>query len=145
MLIEELAHGGVNIKCGGEKIKQHEGIEFYTVGQRKGLNIGYHKTLYVKQIDKMSNSVILTEDEAFKARRIKLSYCNFNEVSYGIRRVQVSLRYRMKPADCYIENLPANQAIILFDEVQKSPAPGQVAAIYENDRVIGGGFIEEVL
>jgi len=131
--------------CNGEKIKQHEGIEFYTVGQRKGLNTGYHKTLYVKQIDKMSNNIILTEDKAFESRHIKLAYCNFNEVSPNIRRVQVSLRYRMKPADCYIDILPDNKAIILFDKAQKSPATGQVAAIYENDRVIGGGFIEEVL
>jgi len=70
--------------------------------------------------------------------------CNFFNEEKKFLKASAKLRYRMKEADCLVELLPDNRAHLLFDEPQAFPAPGQVAAIYRNDLLIGGGYIEKV-
>lgn len=133
-----------NFVLDGICIGEHEGIPFYTVGQRKGLGLKYHKPLYVKKIDTHSNNIFLQKDRPFASRGIKLYDCNFISEFTEIKAVTVMLRYRMKQAKAQLERLPFSRAHLLFDEPQYSATPGQIAAIYEDDRLIGGGFIEEV-
>jgi tRNA-specific 2-thiouridylase len=125
----------------GKKLKEHDGIEFYTIGQRKGLGIGHHVPLYVSNIDAETNNIILSEDKSQKHKGVKLSNCKFN-TSKHMGRAKVKLRYRMKDIDCTFEIQPDNKVILLLDEPQFSIAPGQVATLYENDIIICGGFIE---
>jgi tRNA-specific 2-thiouridylase len=127
----------------GEKIKKHEGIEFYTIGQRKGLGIGYHKTLYVKEIDIKTNNIILSESKNNGHKGVRLKDCVFNSDRL-IGKGKVKLRYRMKEIKCMYEILPEDNAVLLLEEPHFAIAPGQIATIYDDDIVLGGGFIESV-
>ncbi len=127
----------------GEKIKKHDGIEFYTVGQRKGLGIGYHKPLYVAKIDSETNNIILSETKEDGFKGVRLKDCIFNSEKL-IGRAKVKLRYRMQEIECLYEILPEGKAVLLLDNPYFSIAPGQVAVLYDNDIVLGGGFIESV-
>ncbi len=128
----------------GKRLKEHEGIVFYTIGQRRGLNIGYHEPLYVQHIDPKSGDITLGRKEEAAFKGVKLKDAVFADSTKHMRRAEARLRYRMKNAPCSVEILPEHKAVLLFDEPQFSPAPGQVAAIYDKERVIGGGFIESV-
>lgn len=124
-------------------LKKHEGIELYTVGQRKGLNTGYHKPLYVKKINPETCDIFLDTKENIYFKGVILENCNFI-IDKKFFKGKVKLRYRMKEAECFVEKLPSHKAVLLFDEKQLAPAPGQVAAIYNGKTVVGGGFIKEV-
>jgi len=126
----------------GEILKEHEGVEFYTVGQRKGLKTGFHKPLYVVEIDPVSNNVYLGSKEETYFKGVKLEKCNFI-TERKFFKSEIKLRYRMKSAACTVEILPNNEAAVLFDEKQSAPTPGQVAVIYDGDLVAGGGIIRK--
>lgn len=138
-----------NIKKGwfilnGKRIKEHKGIIYYTVGQRKGLEIGYHEPLFVKHIDAKSGDILLSDKENVTGRGVKLQFCEFPGDHDRIFRAQVKIRYRMAPVDCMVEIQPSDTATILFDNPEFAPTPGQVACVYNNDIVVGGGYIAEV-
>lgn len=128
----------------GQIVGEHRGILFYTVGQRKGLGLKHHKSLYVAKIDSSNNNIILKEGEPYLSRGVKLNDCNFFDDSTKIETIYVMLRYRMKKAKALLERLPFSKANLLFEEPQASATPGQIAAIYREDKLIGGGFIGEV-
>lgn len=133
-----------NFILNGKVIGQHEGIPFYTIGQRRGLNLNHSKPLYIKHIDIHSNNIYLEENTPTTSRGIKLYNCSFFNDFTGIKKVSVMLRYRMKKALALLEGLPFSKAHLLFDKPQNSATPGQLAAIYEKDKLIGGGFIGEI-
>ena len=113
----------------GEILKSHEGIEFYTTGQRKGLNTGYHKPLYVVKIDPETKNIYLGDFQDIYFSGVKIQNCNFI-TDKKFFKADVKLRYRMKSAKCMVERLPSDEAVILFDEKQMAPTPGQIAAVY---------------
>ncbi|MEF3255106.1 MAG: tRNA 2-thiouridine(34) synthase MnmA [Deferribacterales bacterium] len=125
-------------------IGKHYGIEFYTVGQRRGLNLSYHNPLYVYKIEPETGNIILVENKDKGFRGVKLENCNFYNEEPKLFRGSAKLRYKMKDAECLVELLPDNRAHLLFDTPQSFPAPGQVAAIYQREKLLGGGFIEGV-
>ncbi|MDY6821457.1 MAG: tRNA 2-thiouridine(34) synthase MnmA [Deferribacterota bacterium] len=133
-----------NFILNGEVIGSHKGLCYYTIGQRKHLDIGYHKPLYVAKKDTKSGDIILKEDGPFYAKGIKIKECSFIDSSTNLQKVYVMIRYRSKKAQATIEKLPNKRAVILFDEPLDSPAKGQLAAIYNDNKVLGGGFIYEV-
>lgn len=134
---------GGNFILDGKPIGNHKGVEFYTVGQRRGLGIGYHEPLYVKQINTLTNEVTLCRENEGFARKVKLKDTNFF-TDKKIFKAKAKIRYRMKEANCLAEIHPENSAFLLFDELQSFPAPGQVGAIYDGELLLGGGFIEKV-
>jgi len=126
----------------GEVLKEHKGIELYTVGQRKGLKTGFHKPLYVVEINPDTNDIYLGSKEETYFKGVKLEECNII-TDRKFFKSEIKLRYRMKSAPCTVEILPNNEAAVLFDEKQSAPAPGQVAVLYDGDLVAGGGFIRQ--
>lgn len=132
-----------NFMLNDKILQKHEGIEFYTIGQRKGLGIGHHVPLYVSSIDSISGDVILTEDKNIGHKGVKLHKCQFGTNKH-MGRATTKLRYRMQEIDCSFEILPDNKAILLLDKIQPAIAPGQIATLYDGDVIIGGGFIESV-
>jgi tRNA-specific 2-thiouridylase len=134
-----------NFILNGTVLGEHRGLPFYTIGQRKGLGLNYHKALYVAHVDTINNNIILKEGEPSLCRSISLYDCNFFYESTKLEDVSVVLRYRMKKAKATLERLPFLKAHILFDKPETSGTPGQIAAIYKGDKLIGGGFIGEVV
>lgn len=125
----------------GKTVGKHNGIELYTVGQRRGLDLSYHEALYVKYIDEKNGNIYLSKKEEGFVKGVKIEKATF-QTDKKIFKAKAKLRYRMKDVECTVEVHPEDKAFLLFDEPQGFVAPGQIASIYEDDILVGGGFIE---
>ncbi|MDF1526699.1 MAG: tRNA 2-thiouridine(34) synthase MnmA [bacterium] len=141
----DLPGPGEVVDMDGKVIGRHEGACFYTVGQRKGLGIASAQPLYVVRIEAASNTVVMgSRDEA------SFSWLTASGVSWadgkplGSRfEAQVQIRHRHKPALSLITIQDAGTISIDFHEPQHGVAPGQAVVIYDEDIVLGGGWISE--
>lgn len=130
----------------GRVMGRHRGIEFYTVGQRRGLNIAAGYPVYVIAIDPESNRVVLGTDEALLTRSVTIAGVNWGcleEPTYP-HRTWGKIRYRDTAAPCVIEKGPHNRLVITFDQPKRAVTPGQLAVFYDGEGVVElAGFIEE--
>lgn len=139
----ELPSGGEIVDASGTVLGDHAGIHRYTVGQRRGLGIANEKPLYVLQIERAKNQIIVGDAEnlesvEFIARGV--NWIAFDDPSEPVR-ANVKVRYRHEPAPATIYARPDNFALIVFDEPQRAITPGQATIFYDNDEVVGGGWI----
>jgi len=88
MLKKEEYRSG-NFVLNGNVMGEHRGVPFYTIGQRKGLGLKYHKALYVAHIDVQHNNIILKEDEPSLCRGVRLYDCNFFMKAQRLRMFQL--------------------------------------------------------
>ncbi|CAN5227911.1 tRNA 2-thiouridine(34) synthase MnmA [soil metagenome] len=135
--------GGEIVTRQGVAIGKHTGIHRYTIGQRKGLGIANEKPLYVVQIERAKNRIIVGEAEdldslGFEAKGV--NWVAFDTPGEPVR-ANVKVRYRHEPAPATIVALPNDRAQITFDEPQRAITPGQATIFYIGDEVIGGGWI----
>ncbi|MCQ2251824.1 MAG: tRNA 2-thiouridine(34) synthase MnmA [Bacteroidales bacterium] len=132
-------------------IGKHIGAQYYTVGQRKGLNIGGHvNSTYVLATDINTNTIYIGEGDDHVGLFRKALYIRNDEIHYirpdkalqvgERRRYKVRIRYRQPLQDAEVIREPEG-VYILFDEAQKSITPGQFAAWYEADELLGSGPI----
>jgi len=126
----------------GTHLGPHEGIELYTVGQRKGLPGGQGKPLYVIDIDPVGQRVIVGEAEDLVRPDCFIANTNWIEDFTGPRAIEVKIRYNWPAVPAQLETLPGGRARIIFAEPQRAVSPGQAAVCYVGDEVIGGGWIE---
>jgi len=127
----------------GEKIGEHEGIAFYTIGQRKRLGIQSKEPHYVADINLKGNIVKVgcKEDVMKKTFKVKeLNWISINSLLIPMR-AHVKVRSTMKEAPATIIPDENQEVTVEFEESQWAPAPGQSAVFYEGDMVIGGGII----
>ena len=136
-----------------KKIGEHRGAHFYTVGQRKGINIGgFAEPLFVLATDVNSNQIFMgmgSEHPGLFRRVLKI---NNNEINWlrndyklninQTKRFKVRIRYRQPLQEAFLMQRK-NGLFILFDELQRGITPGQFAVWYENDELIGSGVIQE--
>ncbi|MCC6286312.1 MAG: tRNA 2-thiouridine(34) synthase MnmA [Chitinophagaceae bacterium] len=140
--LEERVAGGNFVDTTGKIIGQHKGYPFYTIGQRKGLDIALGKPAYVTQIIPETNTVVLGEEEDLNRQEMivsKLNWLKYDSVSDGMEAV-TKIRYKDKGAFSNLHN-HANGITVHFYEQVKGIAPGQSAVFYEGNDVIGGGVI----
>ena len=124
----------------------HDGIHRYTIGQRRGLGIANEKPLYVLQIERAKNQIIVGEADELEALEFTAKGVNwvaFDEPSKPVRG-DVKIRYRHEPAPATIHAIPGERARIVFDEPQRAITPGQASIFYNGDEVLGGGWIVKV-
>lgn len=133
-----------NFLLNGEIVKQHEGTIFYTEGQRKGIEVSHSEPLYIKSIDGKNGDIELGTKEQLYMKGVKLKDCSFTDRSSYIRHAKVKINANMTEVGCIFEIHPENRGVILFDEPQFAPALGQIAALYDDKLVIGGGYIDSV-
>ena len=134
--------GGIYFKD-GTKMGDHEGIEFYTVGQRKGLGGGHGRPVYVIDIDAAKQRVIVGDYDDLLRQECFLSQTNWSEGELsGPVEITTKIRYNYPEVRAIVHPLPGNRARLEFLEPQRSVSPGQAAVCYVGDRVIGGGWIE---
>jgi len=125
----------------GRFLGRHPGYQFFTVGQRKGLGMGFGKPMYVAAIRPRSNTVVLSEqDEGRRTLRLR----GVNWISGGDRPVEavVRIRYGHAGARARVEPLDGGRARVVFENPQRAVTPGQAAVFYAEDEVLGGGWIE---
>lgn len=119
----------------------HRGVEYYTVGQRKGLGISYPQPLFVREIQQ-NGDIALTVSGGEFASAIRVSDVVLSKAFGCFDSLTVKVRSMAKNADCTV--IPCNGGLLCrFDTPQRAPAPGQSAVFYGGDAVIGGGLIAE--
>lgn len=123
---------------------RHKGLLHYTVGQRKGLGIALGRPVFIKSMDPRTNRIYLGDAGEEFAAGVVLRDCRwipFDEPTRPIR-AGVKIRSMAKEAEAQIIPLPNGAARVLFDIPQRAPAPGQSCVFYDEDYVLGGGYIE---
>ena len=130
----------------GTVLGQHQGIEHYTIGQRRGLGISSSGLpYYVVNIDPGQNTVILGFDDDLKNRQLTVSATNW--IPYEFPELPLKaickIRYRDKGAPAVItEGKTAGTLTVQFDNPRRAVTPGQIAVFYSTIEVLGAGIIE---
>jgi tRNA-uridine 2-sulfurtransferase len=132
--------GGEIVHLDGSVLGQHKGLIHYTVGQRKGLDIGGQPVpLYVVRLDATKRQVIVGPRAALAVAAARIVDANWLG-SVEERPLLAKVRSMAKPAPARLEN-----GWLRFDNPEYGVAPGQAAVLYDGERVLGGGWIEETL
>ena len=128
------------VDANGNIIGKHSGIINFTVGQRKGLGMGFGEPMYVLDKDVNTNTVTLgTNDELFKSE-VTIRNANISEAFDLTETFTVKIRYSQKSTAAKIYR-NGEFYTIKFEEPVRAPAKGQSAVIYYGDLLVGGGFI----
>lgn len=131
------------VSSSGEVIGHHQGIQSFTVGQRKGLGLTSPNPLYVLAIHPDSHAVTVGPDEELFSRNLRanrLNWISIPELTEPIR-VSIKVRHRHTPAMATLSRGGDDLVYGLFDEPQRAITPGQSAVFYQEDEVVGGGWI----
>lgn len=128
----------------GRFLGNHEGIQNYTIGQRKGLGIALGKPAYVVALDAKRNSVILGDNEHLLHNQLTASQNNyFVELPLETPvQVDAKIRYRAQAAPAQLLCHADGTSTVTFADAQRAITPGQCVAYYKGDALIGGGMIE---
>ena len=136
-------HRGEIYDVDGNFLGEHEGIELFTIGQRKGLPGGSPRPRYVVDLDSETNRVIVGDVEDLIAEEFEVDRVNW--IAPGISNESVDLtvkiRYSHPGTPATLTPLEDGRARIRLHEPQKAVTPGQAAVFYQNDLVLGGGWI----
>lgn len=138
--------GGFFVDSTGRKLGQHKGFPFYTIGQRKGLEIALGKPMFVTRINPIKNTIRLGDREELLTRRMVIT--DVREAHEGILAeagpVEVQIRYRSAaiPATLQPGDTPG-EWLVCFEQEASAVTPGQSAVIYRDNAVIGGGIIAD--
>ncbi len=143
--LEENVNGGNFVLKDGTIVGQHKGYPFYTVGQRKGLDIALGRPVYVTGIIPETNTVVLGEEDDLQKNEMRVAGINlikYDHIPEGLEAT-TKIRYKDKGtlSNLYHDN---GQIRVRFYEQVKGIAPGQSAVFYEGDDVVGGGIIQRM-
>jgi tRNA-specific 2-thiouridylase len=128
----------------GHILGKHRGLPCYTVGQRRSLGVTAKRPLYVIAIDQTRNALIVGQEEDLYASNLVARERHFlsGEAIRAGSRVDAKIRYRSPASACTLCPLDNERFSIHFDEPQRAISPGQIVAIYDGARLLGGGIIE---
>jgi tRNA-uridine 2-sulfurtransferase len=134
---------GELVTTDGKVVGEHGGIHNFTVGQRKGLGVATGSPLYVIQIKGDARQVVVGQQEDLYTRTLRTHRVNLISVAnlQQPMRVTVKIRHRHEGAAALIEKTGDDEIMVTFDEPQRAVTPGQAAVFYEDDVVVGGGWI----
>ncbi|MDE0041748.1 MAG: tRNA 2-thiouridine(34) synthase MnmA, partial [Candidatus Poribacteria bacterium] len=122
----------------------HQGIPFYTVGQRRGLRIAAGSPLYVTQVDARNNTIVVGGHAELLRQTMLVERINLISIEKFDEpiRALVKVRSRDEGALAAIHPTSETEAKVTFDEPRRAITPGQATVFYEDDLVIGGGWIK---
>lgn len=125
------------------KLGEHKGFPYYTIGQRKGLEIALGKPAYVLKINPQKNTVMLGDAEQLRTRYMLVEQEQLTDEAevMGSDALTVRIRYRSRPIPCSLRRLDDGRLLVHFHEEASAIAPGQSAVFYIGRRVVGGSFI----
>ena len=134
---------GVVRDMSGEAVGAHPGHQHFTIGQRRGLGLALGDPAYVVEKDAASNTVTIGSRADLATTVLRADQANWldEEPRGEARRCAVKVRYNAVAAGGWVRALAGGRFEVQFDEPQFAVAPGQAAVCYEDDRVLGGGWI----
>ena len=135
---------GLFINEAGVPLGEHDGIAFYTPGQRRGLGIATGQRLYVQQVNPFTNTVLLGPEESLYKNDCTVSDLNLLDprLTQGETEVHVKLRYATPATPATVSPLGTSGLGVRFHHPQRAISPGQSAVFYDHDAVLGGGIIQ---
>lgn len=139
------ATAGDIVTTAGKVVGQHNGFEAFTVGQRKGLGVAMGTPHFVVRIEPDTSNVVIGPLDSMNRSDLVANDANWLiEVEEMPAQVSVQIRYNgsPKPGRVTIDADDPSQFSVAFDEPQFAVAPGQAAVVYDNTRVLGGGWIQ---
>src|SRR5882757_6787520 len=136
-------HRGEIVDLHGHVLGHHDGIEFYTIGQRKGLGITTPKPVYVVELDVENNRVIVGDDAALDRDEFIADRCNWHPFEKLTEPIEVTakIRYNHPGAPATVTPLDGNRVKVKLHSPARAITPGQAAVFYQEDLVVGGGWI----
>ena len=128
----------------GNILGRHEGIAFYTPGQRRGLGISAGRRLYVQRVDSASHAVVLTPEADLFRNDCQVGDLNLFDRSLTHRplEAEVKVRYATPPSLATLTPRADGMVSLRFHQPQRALSPGQSAVFYDGIRVLGGGIIQ---
>lgn len=142
----EVAVAGSIVTREGEVLGEHDGLDRYTVGQRKGLNIGGGQKRFVLELLPDTNTVVVGDESDLFAPGLLASGMNWLiDAPTEPRACTAKIRYRHTGVPATVRAFPDGGAEVRFAEPQTAVTPGQAVALYDGARVLGGGWIERAL
>ncbi len=136
-------HAGDIVNLHGQVLGRHVGIEFYTIGQRKGLGISSPKPLYVIELDAATNRVVVGDESVLCRDEFVVDRCNWIpfDAPAGPLEVSAKIRYNHPGTPATVTPTGPGRANVRLHAPQRAVTPGQAAVFYREDLVLGGGWI----
>lgn len=135
------------VDSNGNILGKHKGIVYYTIGQRKGLGIALGKPVFVKDINPLTNEVVLgSEEDIFKTQLIadEINFIPFDKLNEPMK-VQAKIRYASRPTEATIYPYENSKVRIVFEKGVRAITKGQSVVFYNDALLLGGGIIEKIL
>lgn len=145
--LEEKVAGGKVVDQNGNKVGEHEGYPFYTIGQRRGLDIALGYPVYVTDIDPKSNIITIGRKKDLMSttcRAQEINLIKYDHIPEGGMDITGAIRYNDDGAMGYVEQTGDNEIKVEFPTGREAITPGQAVVCYEGDDVVAGGWIKKV-
>lgn len=147
--LEKKVTGGDLVNSAGEKIGQHKGYPFFTIGQRRGIGTGFGQPMYVLGTNPKTNEVTIGQEKELYSKEFIAKSVNLikleNLADEGIR-CMIKIRYNGSGYFGTVFPIGEDSVKVVLDDPQKSITPGQSAVFYDaDDCVIGGSIIDSVV
>ena len=140
---DRLDTSGELVLTDGTVVGDHQGIEGFTVGQRKGLGVALGEPKFVVRIEPETRRVVLGDREELGRTELVASQTNWLvDLGEIPKECEVQIRYNTAPVKAKIDLMPNNRLQVYFQEPQRGVAPGQAVVCYHGQRTLGGGWIE---
>ncbi len=134
---------GPIIDAAGRVLGEHQGLPFYTIGQRKGLGLSSPDPLFVLELRADTNTVVVGPAELLGRDRLTAKEVNWvNRPLSAPQTCTVKIRYRATDRPAELRPLAGNRVEVHFVEPMRDISPGQAAVFYDGERCLGGGIIE---
>lgn len=136
-------HEGEIVDTAGQVLGRHHGIEFFTIGQRRGLGIAAGRPLYVIELDPATNRVVVGEENLLEKSRFQVASTHWIEWETPPDEIRcvAKVRYSHAGIPAVVRPLPDHRAEVICDVPVRAVTPGQACVFYQEDRVLGGGWI----
>ena len=140
--MENISKGAI-LDENNEEVGTHKGFTNYTIGQRRGLGLSFPEPRYVKKINPINNTIVISKKDALYSKKCTAYNINLlkNNLSFPIE-VMAQIRYNSKPSPATISMHNDNEIEIKFKNSQLAITPGQSIVFYINDILIGGAIIK---
>ena len=140
----DVVQPGAILNTEGQIIGEHQGLAFYTIGQRKGLGIGSSEPLYVIDKDIQQNALIIGHKDDLGRSQLVANQMQWISGSAPAEpiRAQVKIRYKAQDAWAWVTPIEEQRVRIVFDQPLRDITPGQAAVLYDGEVCLGGGIIQ---
>ena len=140
--IPNIARQGAMVDSSGNAVGTHEGVHHFTVGQRRGLGVATGAPQYVVALDTTNNVVRIGSNDELMRNTLKVDRVNWvsTEAPSGQIRANVRIRYKHEESSASLI-ADGQHYSVQFDQDQRAITPGQAAVFYEEDLLLGGGWI----